>query len=78
MSLPHGIHVSYSDSGPRRHRNLPKMRLFRQFAGSLPDTRLELWETKISRPATLDECVGDNASIEAEYLDCIAVCQSAR
>jgi hypothetical protein len=22
-------------------------------------TRPELWETKISRPATLDECIGD-------------------
>ena len=31
--------------------------------------RPELWEMKISRPATLDECIGDFASTELT-LDC--------
>ena len=30
----------------------------------LPVTRPELWETKISRPATLDECIGDLSLME--------------
>jgi hypothetical protein len=25
--------------------------------------RPELWETKVSRPATLDECIGDDAPL---------------
>jgi hypothetical protein len=29
-------------------------------------TRPELWETKISRPATLDECIGDYALTETQ------------
>jgi hypothetical protein len=32
-------------------------------------TRPELWETKISRPATLDECIGDLSSTENRLPD---------
>jgi hypothetical protein len=40
---------------------------FRVTSG-LAVTRPEMWETKISRPATLDACIGDDALTENQTL----------
>ena len=63
--------------GPRRVRQLDGAFLFGHerivanphrthfgVTSELAVIRPELWETKISRPATLDECIGDYAQIE--------------